>query len=68
MSGPTQEQEERARLAAANRSEDQLTHWARVRNEECPICMLPVPFDPTENIYCVPAVKLFAQAAWLVLV
>ena len=36
---------ERARLAAANRTEDPLKNWIRIQNEECPICMLPLPHE-----------------------
>ena len=35
------EQVQRARLAAANRTEDPLKNWTRLQNEDCPICMLP---------------------------
>ena len=41
--GPTPEQCERAREAAANRTEDPLENWIRADQEECPICMLPLP-------------------------
>ena len=41
---PSQEQIERSRLAASNRTEDPLKNWTRLQNEECPICMLPLPF------------------------
>ena len=42
--GPTPEQCERAREAAANRTEDPLKNWVRTnQEEECPICMLPFP-------------------------
>ena len=47
----TPEQLERARLAATNRAEDPLKNWIRPKNEECPICMLPLPFSPSENKY-----------------
>ena len=51
--GPTHEQMEMARLAAANRTEDPLKNWTRPQNEECPICMLPLPHEPSESSYCV---------------
>ena len=43
---------ERARLAAASRTEDPLKNWTRLQNEECPICMLPLPLG-SEISYCV---------------
>ena len=43
LRGPTPEQCERAREAAANRTEDPLKNWVRTNQEECPICMLPFP-------------------------
>ena len=48
-----EEQYERARLAAANRTEDPLKNWTRLQNDECPICMLPLPFKPSDTKYCV---------------
>lgn len=48
---PTQEQHERAIEAAVNRTEDPLKHWTRLQNEECPICMIPLPLDPNETGY-----------------
>ena len=57
MPGPTPQQCERARLAAANRTEDPLKNWTRLRNKECPICMLPLPFASSENRYCVTCGK-----------
>ena len=55
----TPEQYERARLAAANRTEDSLKSWTRLQNEECPICMLPLPYDheTSYSIYCVTCGK-----------
>ena len=47
----TQEHIERAREAAANRTEDPLKNWTRLQNEECPICMLPMPFACSEIKY-----------------
>ena len=47
----TPEQYEKAREAAANRTEDPLKNWTRLQNEECPICMLPLPFALSENRY-----------------
>ena len=49
----TQEQYERARLAAANRTEDPLKNWACPPHEECPICMLPLPYETSGSNYCV---------------
>ena len=53
----TPEQMERARLAAANRKEDPLKNWTRIQNEECPICMLPLPHEASYFIYCVTCGK-----------
>ena len=53
----TPELEERARLAAENRTEDPLKNWTRLQNEECPICMLPLPFRESDTIYCVTCGK-----------
>ena len=55
--GPTPEQMEMARLAAANRTEDPLKNWTRLQNEECPICMLPLPFHGSESNHCVTCGK-----------
>ena len=59
-----EQQIERIRLAAemasetaANRTEDPLKNWTRLRNEECPICMLPLPLEPSEFNYCVTCGK-----------
>ena len=57
MSGPTEQQKERAIEAAVNRTDDPLKNWTRLQNEECPICMLPLPWDPSEIIYCVTCGK-----------
>ena len=51
------EQLESARLAAANRKEDPLKNWTRLQNEECPICMLPIPHEVSESNYCVTCGK-----------
>ena len=48
----SEEQYERAILAAANRTEDPLKNWKRIQNEECPICMLPLPYDASDINYC----------------
>ena len=53
----TPEQRERARLAAANRTEDPLKNWTRLQNEECPICMLPLPFRNSDTNYCITCGK-----------
>jgi hypothetical protein len=53
----TPEQRERARSAATNRTEDPLKNWTRPMQDECPICMLPLPFAPSENKYCVTCGK-----------
>ena len=51
------EQIERARLAAANRTEDPLKNWTRLQNEDCPICMLPLPHGANCFMYCVTCGK-----------
>ena len=48
---------ERARLAAANRKEDPLKNWTRLLNQECPICMLPLPWSVRDTHYCVTCGK-----------
>ena len=53
----TPEQMERAISAAANRTEDPLKNWTRLQNEECPICMLPLPLRGSETSYCVTCGK-----------
>ena len=53
----SREHYERARLAAANRTEDPLKNWTRPQNEECPICMLPLPIIARETNYCVTCGK-----------
>ena len=53
----TTEQQERARLAASNRIEDPLKNWTRPQFEECPICMLPLPFMTSEVKLCVACGK-----------
>ena len=50
---PTQEQHEMAVAAASQRMTDPLKSWTRLQNEECPICMLPLPIWLTESINCV---------------
>ena len=50
---PTREQKNRARLAAYVRTEDPLKNWTRLQNEECPICMLPLPLYNLEVKDCV---------------
>ena len=57
----TQEQYERARLAATNRTEDPLKNWARPPHEECPICMLPLPYETSGSNYCVICGKTFCM-------
>ena len=49
----SREQFERARLAAANRTEDPLKNWIRIQNEDCPICLLPLPHEPSCTNYCI---------------
>ena len=51
MKTMTKEEHERAIEAAVNRTEDPLKHWTRLLNEECPICMIPLPLDPNETGY-----------------
>ena len=51
------EQIERARLAAATRTEDPLKNWTRPILEDCPICMLPLPRSESETNYCVTCGK-----------
>ena len=71
----TQEQMERARLAASYRTEDPLKNWTRLQNEECPICILPLyPFacflylmEHLVSIIVLPVVKKYVGAARLVL-
>ena len=53
----TPEQIERARLAAATRTEDPLKNWTRPILEDCPICMLPLPRSESETNYCVTCGK-----------
>ena len=54
---------ERAILAATNRTEDPLKNWTRLQNEDCPICMRPLPIITTNNdpslvvSYCVTCGK-----------
>ena len=54
----TPEQKERARLAAANRTEDPLKNWTRPMQEECPICMLPFPLGASGSKYCITCGKI----------
>ena len=61
----TPEQNEMARLAAANRKEDPLKNWTRLQNEECPICMLPLPFEPSDTVYCVTCGKTVCMGCML---
>ena len=56
LDATTPEQIERALVAAANRTEDPLKNWTRLQNEECPICMLPLPHAADIN-YCVTCGK-----------
>ena len=53
----TSEQCERARSAAANRTEDPLKNWTRLQNEECPICMVPLSHEASDFNYCVTCGK-----------
>ena len=48
---PSQEQVQMAIMATANRTEDPLKNWTRIQNEECPICMLPLPHQVKELTY-----------------
>ena len=41
----------RAKEAAGKRMEDPLKNWIRPHNEECPICLLPLPVDAGGIIY-----------------
>ena len=62
----TPEQKERARLAAANRTEDPLkNNWTRLQNEECPICMLPLPYPQAEFNDCVTCGKIICMGCVL---
>ena len=45
------EDEIRAKEAAEKRTEDPLINWVRPFNEECPICLLPLPVDDDGIIY-----------------
>ena len=54
---PTEQQKERAIEAAVNRTEDPLKNWTRLQNEECPICMLPLPFESSITKHCVTCDK-----------
>ena len=61
---PSQEQVQMAIMATANRTEDPLKNWTRIQNEECPICMLPLPLRGSDiNIIVLPVVKLYVWAA-----
>ena len=62
------EQIERARLAASNRTEDPLKNWTRLQNEECPICMLPLPHKASGSNYCVTCGKTFCMGCVLSLI
>ena len=44
-------------MAATNRTEDPLKNWTRLQNEECPICMLPLPLRGSDTTYCVTCGK-----------
>jgi len=56
---------ERARLAATNRTEDPLKNWTRLQNEECPICMLPLPLRGSDTNYCVTCGKTICMGCVL---
>ena len=60
--GPTPEQWERARLAAANRTNDPLKSWIRPGKEECPICMIPLPLLQSDSCYLVCCGKTICGA------
>mmetsp|Transcript_31067 Transcript_31067/g.65562 ORF Transcript_31067/g.65562 Transcript_31067/m.65562 type:complete len:128 (-) Transcript_31067:437-820(-) len=47
----TQEQRERAIAAAAERIEDPLRSWTRPRQDDCPICFIPLPLKGSESMY-----------------
>ena len=53
----SKEQKDIAIAACANRKEDPLKNWTRLQNEECPICMLPLPLLMNEQKHCVTCGK-----------